>query len=146
MIRLAEYASLLQLLGPAIPRQGRRIIALNEVWIVATLLAVIGLTVTLAGFYLWLRTYYSQDIALLGIGGTMLALSGIITGAALFFIRRAEAPLRNVATSMAHNSADLIKTVINELDDPIRENPAMAMSIAALSGYIAGEKVLQKPH
>ncbi len=139
---LAEYAALVQLLSPALPQQGRRIIALNELWLVATLLSVVGFIAILVGLFLWLDNHYPREIALLVIGGIMVAVSLMLVGISLFITRRVERPVRDMADNLAHNSTDFIKSLIDELDDPIRENPAMAMGVAALSGFIAAEKMM----
>lgn len=142
MARLAEYAALLQLLSPALPRQGRRIIALHELYLVATLLSVVGFITLLVGLYIWLSNRYPSDIAFLVMGGVMIGSSLVMGLLASWMARQAERPLQNVATSFAQNGTEFIKSIIDELDDPIRENPAMAVGIAALSGYIAGEKMM----
>jgi hypothetical protein len=143
MNQLAEYTTVMQILRSALPAHERGMTALMGLWIVMSILFCLGLTLSLAGLYVWLNARYLQEIALLGVGGVLIAISLLLVCVTIFFIHRAQQPLRRMANKLTHNSGELIKSLFDELDDPIRENPLAAMIIAVLGGYIASEKVMR---
>lgn len=143
MVRLAEIASAMQLVNMAMPRQGRRIVTMNGLYVLASLLAAMGVIVTLAGAYIWLSTHYPFEIALLIMGGTLITGGIVFAAIAAWLSHRAERSMRKAAGGMVHGGTDFIKSLLAELDEPIKENPILAMGAAALSGYVAGEKVAE---
>jgi len=104
-----------------------------------------GLVFVLFAEYLWLKTYFLSDTAALIVAGTsyVLALVAAVIGKAMGRRRKNEKAL-----SLTEDASKAVSQIINslseELESPVRENPKTAMVLASLAGFVAGERRVEQ--
>lgn len=95
---------------------------------------------SIAGYGL-LSEQLTQPVAAAVMGGVMLALSGAIGGFGYMSFKGKiqKAPPKN--DGILGNIESGIQSVLGGLEEPIRENPKVAMLVAALAGFAAADKL-----
>jgi hypothetical protein len=106
----------------------------------AAVLAVFGFGFLLYAGFLQLQDYYASDIAALIVGGSALMMAFLISwvGKKIFwkqpFISQDIGPQGDLAKTVTQ----LLDSLGEELEEPIRENPKTALMVASLAGFLAG--------
>lgn len=110
-------------------------------------LGVMSVAILFIAEYLYLTTLYSAPLAALGVACTALALT-LLSCATGMLIMSDKRNRRARFVSQAQSQPDIAKTVsalidsiAEELEDPIRDNPKIAVAIAGLAGFLAGDQV-----
>jgi hypothetical protein len=114
------------------------------------LMAAAGLLSLVAGgffivaFHAWAHIQYPDrpDLAALATAGAILAVSVVLAAIAYGVAHRRELRRQSLKTEIQHNVEAAIATLDDELGDHIRENPATAVLLAGLAGFILADKVV----
>jgi hypothetical protein len=80
-------------------------------------------------------------------GAVFLFLSGMV-GVAGHYAMKGKKPLKKGFSeeSFIDGVEKTIKSMMETIEDPVRENPAIAVLLAAVAGYAAGDSVGEKIH
>ena len=113
----------------------------------AAVMALLGCIFALISLFIYLQDYLAAGYA------ALLIAAGLLVAAALFALagkgsikrygyvtyhRGPYSPSSPVG-DLAKTVKDLIEGVTSELEEPIRDNPKMAIALASLAGYLAGD-------
>lgn len=95
---------------------------------------------SIAGYGL-LSASFSGPVAAAIMGGSMLALSGIVglTGYMSYKGKFQKVPPKN--DGILGSIENGLQSVLGGLEEPIRDNPKLAMMVAALAGFAAADKL-----
>lgn len=107
----------------------------------SAVLAVLGFGFLLYAGFIQLQDYYSSDIAALIVAGTSLILAPVVAWVGKKIFKKQSF----VSHGHSLHQGDLAKTVTQlidslgeELEEPIKENPKTALMVASLAGFLAG--------
>lgn len=112
-------------------------------WLAAVLTAM-GLGFLLFSEYIYLKETYSSAMAAFGVACTAIVVS-LLSAAVGMLVNGLYASGRDARShgrqpDIAKTVTALLDSVIEELEEPIRENPKTALMIASLAGFLAGDK------
>lgn len=133
-----------QLLVEGFMNSSRSLAAFNPAGIgvmaFAALLAASGFGFLLFAGFLQLAKYYTNDLSALIIAGSCLVLAPVIAwiGKKIFKKQSIVSHRDSHPGDMAKTVTQLIDSIGEELEDPIRENPKTALMVASLAGFLAG--------
>lgn len=121
---------------PKFSPKGILLLLFSAVW------AVLGSGFLLYAGYLYLQARYAPDMAALIIAAAAMCISALIAFAGIHMMKRHPASHHRHAhgTDMAQTVSQLIDTISEELEDPIRDNPKTALMVAGLAGFLAGNQ------
>lgn len=106
----------------------------------AAVWAVLGSGFLLYAGFLYLQTRYTPDMAALIMAAAAMVFSVLVAFAGVQTMKRhprshhAHPP----GADMAQMVNQLIDTIGDELEEPIRDNPKTALMVASLAGFLAG--------
>lgn len=100
----------------------------------------------IAGFY-YLQTIVTADIAAAIVGGVMILIGAGIAAAGYYHLER-----KKILRKPAHDGSfidmveNTLKSVIDGFEEPVKDNPKLALLMAALAGFAAGDKMGDRIH
>ena len=113
---------------------------------IAALLGLVAAGFLITAFYAWALIGYRSDIAALMTAGLAASLAAAAGIAAYVINHQRELKRQLQQESFKNDLITNVKAVINTIDeefgDQVRENPATAILLAGLAGFIAADKVL----
>lgn len=105
-------------------------------------LSVVGVAFLLTGLYLYLSTFMQPYEVWMIMGGTLLAIALIILGSRIFVIFMIKRKIRNTIKELYEGAVNALGAVTDELKKPIADNPTIAVTVAAIAGFILIQKFL----
>jgi hypothetical protein len=105
----------------------------------ALVLGVSGLVFGLYAEFAWLDARFATDVAALGVSFSACALALICAGAGKILSRdkRQSLPAEPPA-DITKIVSQLMDSIGQELEEPIRENPKTAVMLASIAGFAIG--------
>lgn len=91
--------------------------------------------------YVWLNTMYVTSVSASIVGGALVVIAA---GVAVFGHMLRKGVFQKAAPKpegLIGNIENALQSVMGGLEEPIRDNPKLAMLIAALAGFAAGDKL-----
>lgn len=110
--------------------------------IAVIVISTIGICFLLTGLYMYLATIMPPYQVCLIMGAVILALGLAILASRIFAIYMIKRKINKTVKELYNDTKDILATVTDELKKPIQENPKLAMSIAAIVGFILVRKFL----
>lgn len=108
----------------------------------AGLLIIVALGFLIAALHAWLITAYTPDIASLITAGAVFALALVAALAAYVIAHQRQARMAVFKHDMKNNIQTVIDAFDSELGEHVRANPATAVALAGLAGFILADRVL----
>jgi len=101
---------------------------------------------TLAGYGLLLQSY-SMPVAAAITGLSVLVIAIAVSGFGYYKIN-GHKPLRKSMSdgSLIDSIENTAKSLLEGIEEPVRDNPKMAMILAALAGFAAADQIGEKIH
>lgn len=116
-------------------------------WVVAGGIGFVAFVFfTMAGYGFLLETY-SMPVAAAITGAVVLAIAASVGGFG-YLKMNSRKPVRksmgegNIIDSIENTA----KSLLSGIEDPVRDNPKMAMILAALAGFAAADQIGEKIH
>jgi threonine/homoserine/homoserine lactone efflux protein len=116
--------------------------------VLAGAIGLIGVVfLSLAG-YSYLMETYSATLSALITGGILIGLSMIVvfTGYTIMTKGKAVKAAVKPNNGLMDTVENTIQSFMDGLEEPVRDNPKMAMLLAALAGFAAGDKLGDNVH
>lgn len=113
-------------------------------WLTALIafLTLAGAGFLMAAGFSWLRETYDVRTASMYMGVAAIgaaAICGLVV-ILMDYVHKAKARIiRNAVIARVNN---MVQSVVNEFDEPIRENPKTAAALASVAGFVAAEKLI----
>jgi len=108
----------------------------------AGLMLLVAVGFFLYAAFLWLDGNYAPEVAAM-LAGALTAgvalICGLIAYGVLLYKRHR---IRKMRQEIAGTVQTALELADEELSQPVRENPKMAVLVASLAGYIVGEKFM----
>lgn len=101
----------------------------------------LGLGLLVYGAHLWLAARFAADVTMLATGGIAMALAGMTFAAVQGFFLYKAWRMKQMAANLSDTVQDIMKDVLDTLEQPIQDNPKTAVTIAAAAGYLATERL-----
>lgn len=111
-------------------------------WTLAALLAFIGGCFLIAGAFLWLLNNYSTDVATAGTGILIIFFGLIIALGAYCFHEFKKSRINHYKNEFTDMIGSVLSSITDELEEPIKENPKMAVLLSILAGFILSKNIL----
>lgn len=92
--------------------------------------------------YIWFNATYSPDVAAALTACVTLLIAVVYAASAFAVVHFKYVKMKLMALEVKSQILDLIEYACEELEEPIQENPALAVSMASVAGYAAGKKFL----
>ena len=144
---MLDIASILEELVMSMVAEKKSFFRINKAGIAlllfSILLAVIGVVFSVLALDKYLERTYPPDIAAIGSAIVIFAVSFLAIILRRFTGPKKQLPQRPPANGQDGNPYELIKEICNEFEDPIRENPKMAVLMAAAAGMLMGKNGLR---
>jgi hypothetical protein len=112
-------------------------------WTLSIAFLVVGFIFLFYGAHSWLSVYYNEYIAAITIGIVSICLSLSIAGILFAVIYYHTMHIRKSQEKITDQIKFLLSALENELGDPIRENPKMALIIASLVGFLVEDQIFE---
>lgn len=109
---------------------------------IASVLAITAAGFMIAGLHAYLSTQYTADLANLFTAGGILVLAAITALIGMGFARKRQIKKEMIKHDLKRDLQNIIAAVDDELGDQVRDNPAAAVGLAALAGFILADRVL----
>lgn len=112
----------------------------------ACIAAVAFVFFAIAG-YGWLLQNYDMPVAAAMTGSVVLFIA-VLTYACGYYGMRRKKIMRKAAFdgNFVDNIEETIKSLIGNLEEPVKDNPKMALLMAALAGFAAGDHLSDRVH
>jgi len=107
----------------------------------AGLLGIVGTGFLIVAMYYWLDAHYAPDMAALIAAASVFALALLAAGVAGLMAIERRSRLMAVKAEVKKNLAVVFETLDTELGQPVRENPALSVALAALAGYMVTDRI-----
>ncbi|MGZ9097056.1 MAG: phage holin family protein [Micavibrio sp.] len=106
----------------------------------SAVLGVLGFGFLLYAGFLQLQDYYASDIAALIVGGTALVVALLLAWIGKKVFRKQSFMSQGMTQQgdLAKTVTQLLDSLGEELEEPIRDNPKTALMVASLAGFLAG--------
>lgn len=95
----------------------------------------------LAGGYIWLERVYDVQVAILIMGGVATGLCLLLLLAAYSIARYKRHRIETYQKEITDKAEAVIAAIMAEFEKPVQAYPKSAVAVAALAGYVAGNKV-----
>jgi hypothetical protein len=115
--------------------------AMNVLVIFSACFGFVAALFLLAGGYLWLESLYGTQTALLIVGSAAASLSVISILIVWLVEREKRHRIAAYQSNVSKTIEEAISKVLSELEQPVRDYPKSAVSLAALAGYVASDKM-----
>lgn len=125
--------------GWLFPRKNKIAILL---WVIAGILTLTATGFLIAGFHEYLSNQYPSDQANLLTAAGVLVLAGITALIGVGIAQKRQIKKEMIKHDIKRDLQSIISAVDDELGDQVRENPAVAVGLAALVGFILADRVL----
>lgn len=120
----------------------RRVSLMPSLVSIAGFLACVGLLLIMFAAHLWFDANFPPEQAWLLSGLSFLALSLVVVLISFCIALYKRRQITKVKDDVEEAIFDFVDTLDEEFSAQIRQNPKTAVIIAALAGYIAGDKLL----
>jgi len=107
----------------------------------AMLLGMAGVVFVILALYWGLAAHFSAPEAALIAAGCTLVLAGVAGGCASLIARRRKKQSTTYIPEVAEALERSLVQVGRELEEPIRDNPAAALLLAGLAGFLSGRRI-----
>lgn len=107
--------------------------------LVSVVPAGVGLGFLSYSEFLFLQTHYTPDLAAFLTALTALAISVALGFGGYHALKKRKSRAQHLDKELIESIHSLIENITNDIEDPIRENPAMAVLLASVAGFIAGD-------
>ena len=107
----------------------------------AGLLGMVGTGFLVVAMYYWLDAHYTPEVAALIAAASVFALALLAAGIAGLIAIERRSRLMAMKAEVKKNLAAVFETLDTELGQPVRENPALSVGLAALAGYVLADRV-----
>lgn len=115
--------------------------AMNILVISSACLGLVAALFLLAGGYLWLESLYGAQTAILIVGSAAASLS-LLSLFVVWYVERVKRQrIAAYQSNITKTIDEALSNLMSELEQPVRAYPKTAVSLAALAGYAAGEKM-----
>ncbi len=126
--------------GQMVPRINKTAWALRGV---SVLLAGAGIIFLVMALNQYLETIYAPGMAALASAVLVLAGALMVEMLRSLLQHKTDTPSFAEQDNLKNNLHDLIQTISNELEDPVKENPKTAVILAALAGFFMANRGLR---
>lgn len=108
----------------------------------AAIFALTGAGFMLFSAHLWLNDHYRPDLAaaMMGLAAFLMATLAALSAGMFFYFRYRM--IRKIKSEIDRTVHDIAGLIDDFLSDPVRENPKTSVTLAALAGFLLGEKGL----
>ncbi|MFA5593531.1 MAG: phage holin family protein [Micavibrio sp.] len=111
----------------------------------AGVVAFIGMLFFAVAGFSWLLAYYSMPIAAVATGATLMLIACAVCGWGHYRIRSKKHFKKPAANAgFIDNVENTVKTMLDGFEEPVKDNPKMALLLAALAGFAAGDQIGDK--
>jgi hypothetical protein len=105
--------------------------------VLSILLCGAGIFLCILGLVRFLETLYRPDMAAILTAAAVFAVALLVVLAKKIKNAYGRHSLRNTGSDIEKSFRGMIEPVLQEINEPIRDNPKMAMLIAAIAGFVA---------
>jgi len=102
-----------------------------------------GVGIAFLGYseFLFLQEFYSPEFASLLTAFTALTLSGILGWTGYHTFKREKSRPHSHNNEIISAIHSFIEDIAEDLEDPIRENPKVAVLLASIAGFVAADQI-----
>lgn len=104
------------------------------------LLGVAGISLLILSLDRFLEKIYPADMAALILAGVVLTAAFLAAMLACRYRRQKISNIGAARRELGNNIRSLVGDVCKELDDPVRDNPKMAVILAAVAGFVTAQQ------
>jgi hypothetical protein len=105
--------------------------------VLAILLCTAGVFLTILGLERFFQTLYRPDIAALLTAASVFAVALLATLAKQMKNAYGRNAIKHAGSDIEKSLRGIVETLQQEMNEPIRDNPKMAVLIAAIAGFAA---------
>jgi hypothetical protein len=110
--------------------------------LLSALLGAVATGLLIVALHAWLGTQFTPDLAALITAGVVFALSIIAALTAAGIMHKRTLHMQSMKNDLKGNLQTILASFDDELGDHVRENPAMALALATVAGFILADRVL----
>jgi hypothetical protein len=114
----------------------------DSLLLLTTVLGSVALLFLILALYIWLKENYEPEMAALLTGAVALILACLAGGAAFWVSNRRLLKVNHFAHDAKKHLLSLVENFTEDLEEPIRKHPKVAVLLAGIIGYILGDRVL----
>lgn len=140
LIALADVVLMSRVLEKGLPmmqanKTGHRLLVL------AGLFLAIGTGFLIYALHVWMAREYSLEVAAAVTGGIALFFAFLFAGAAFLYEHLKNRKIAQIKSDVLAAIGTVLDVAEETAATPVRENPKAAMATAAVTGFLAGERL-----